>query len=418
MQKKEVIPGGCIITRLQPADWEPVTEFRPLTAEKVIGINNLLSIAWLNRGLKLGKSVARIVTPEGLGTGFLIAPDLLITNNHVIDREEVAAKSVAEFNYQKDWSGRLEPVRSYPLEPSHPRNFRTNRTLDYTIVRVRDNPGELFGYVDISSHRDPSANDYMCVIQHPAGGPKQIVVTDNKVAAVFDSKVQYTSDTEPGSSGSPVFDQHWNIVALHHAGGMLPGPDRRKWFINEGILMSRILQDARVFLGLPDALYDVAFGELRSELASLIENGRTPEDIRSSASDLIQRYTRFGFALHDWVQMNRKGAELGPLLVAAAGVAVGAAIRHWARSSGHEAIEAVTTPVPPPSEELFTVMVPYRRSEKLSCEVYEGVLSSVRETPALVQSIVKGVGTEEALTVLAAVFLAGVAVGAKAYDGK
>ena len=414
---KEVTIGGCIINPLGVPDWKPEPNFQELTDEKIIGLSNLMSIAWLNRGLELARSVARIITPEGLGTGFLIGPDLLMTNNHVIENANIAAKSIAEFNYQKDWSGRIQPTRRYPLDSSH---FKTEPKLDYTIVRVHDNPGDLFGYFDLSLRRDPSVNDYVSIIQHPSGGPKQIALTDNKVAAVFDNVVQYTTDTEPGSSGSAVFEQDWRLVGLHHAGGMLQGPERRKWFINEGILINRIIQDARVFLGLPDALYDVSFGELRTEILRLIHKGGTPEEIRFLAGDLSFRYPRFGLALYDWVQMNRNKDEVAPLLAAAAGVATGAAIRHWARSSGHEAIEAVATPRPFPSDELFDLMHPYRGSEKLSSQVYDGVLSSVRKNMPLVQSVVDTLGTdgEVALPVLAAAFLAGVAVGAKAYDGK
>ena len=30
------------------------------------------------------------------------------------------------------------------------------------------------------------------------------------------TRVRYANNTEPGSSGSPVFDINWNLVALHH----------------------------------------------------------------------------------------------------------------------------------------------------------------------------------------------------------
>jgi V8-like Glu-specific endopeptidase len=32
------------------------------------------------------------------------------------------------------------------------------------------------------------------------------------------NRVRYATNTEPGSSGSPVFDLDWNLVALHHLG--------------------------------------------------------------------------------------------------------------------------------------------------------------------------------------------------------
>jgi V8-like Glu-specific endopeptidase len=55
-------------------------------------------------------------------------------------------------------------------------------------------------------------------------------------------RVQYLTDTEPGSSGSPVFDSQWRLVALHHSGGWLPEPGREtKFYRNEGININRVI---------------------------------------------------------------------------------------------------------------------------------------------------------------------------------
>jgi V8-like Glu-specific endopeptidase len=51
--------------------------------------------------------------------------------------------------------------------------------------------------------------------------------------------VQYTTDTLPGSSGSPVFNDNWEVVALHHAGGPLKTNDKVDIrFINEAIAIN------------------------------------------------------------------------------------------------------------------------------------------------------------------------------------
>ena len=61
-------------------------------AEKIIGENTLRDIYVLEVLLQLSRAVARIRGPNSLGTGFLVADDLLMTNNHVIGAPEYAEK--------------------------------------------------------------------------------------------------------------------------------------------------------------------------------------------------------------------------------------------------------------------------------------------------------------------------------------
>ena len=61
----------------------------------------------------------------------------------------------------------------------------------------------------------------MIVIQHPDGGPKKIVITGSVVQRADKTRLFYTSDTSTGSSGSPVFDVGWRVVALHQRAGDL-----------------------------------------------------------------------------------------------------------------------------------------------------------------------------------------------------
>ncbi len=400
--------------RLAAEEWQVDEQFEPLTNEKVIGVNNLLNIAWLARGLALAAPVARVVAPEGAGTGFLIGSDLLLTNNHVLPVDSVADQSTVEFNYQLNWAGQLEPVKRCTLDSSH---FRTSQELDYTIVRVRESPGDLYGYVDLLDHGSAAVNDFVTIIQHPMGGPKQICLTDNKVAALFGNVVQYSTDTEPGSSGSPVFSQAWQIVGLHHAGGELAGPDGSKYFTNEAIVIALVLRDAAAFLGLPDPIYNLAFNELRATLAKLIDQADPPPDPSAAALDLLRTQPRVAAALDQWAELNGTPDQSVVEAVAGAGVAVGAALRQWARSSGHESITAASPSTPPPTADLIRLIARFNGSNDAPSDVYAAVLAGVNADATLVAGVVSQVARDSAVIAPAHAFLVGVTVGGKAYDG-
>jgi V8-like Glu-specific endopeptidase len=214
--------------------------------EKILGINNLKQISWIEHGLRVARSVCRILTPGGLGTGFLIAPDLLMTNHHVLPDLGLAAQTVVEFNYQQDMRGNLLTAYRYRLDAQR---FHSSQKLDYTIVGLLEDasrpPLESWGCVSLNPSADPVPGEHVTIIQHPNGGLKQIVLTANQVVSLWDHRLHYTTDTLPGSSGSPVFNDAWHVIAIHHAGGNLAtnasGATR---FINEGILMSAIKPDA------------------------------------------------------------------------------------------------------------------------------------------------------------------------------
>jgi endonuclease G len=223
----------------------PVPE--DVSFEAILGINNLKQISWIGRGLLASQSVCRVLTPAGVGTGFLISPNLLMTNNHVIPDPGVAEKTVVEFNYQEDASGKLMETVRYGLDPG---SFRTSPRddLDYTLVGVKPDPGRpalaTWGSLPLNPHADPVPAEHVVIVQHPNGGLKQIVLTANSVVGTKDHLLHYTSDTMPGSSGAPVFNDSWQVIAIHHAERMYKGADSKPRYVNEGVLMSAIRPDA------------------------------------------------------------------------------------------------------------------------------------------------------------------------------
>lgn len=212
----------------------------PDNHEKIIGREStLLPIHFLETGLEKSRPVARIVTPAGIGTGFLTSGNLMVTNNHVIDQVSTARQSYAEFNYQKTASGLDREPEVVDFDPDS--LFHTSPADDWTVVRMKDNPVDTWGCIPLGRN-SVKKNQRVSIIQHPGGGEKQIALHHNYVRYADDSVVQYLTDTLNGSSGSPVFDHDWQVVALHHAGGYIREPGTKRYvFRNEGISINRIL---------------------------------------------------------------------------------------------------------------------------------------------------------------------------------
>lgn len=219
--------------------------------EQIIGANNLKSIAWLQKAIAVANSVCRVVTPRGLGSGFLIAPSCVMTNHHVLSQPDVASQSYVEFNFQEDLFGDLQEPSRYRLLGE---GFFADPELDFCIVRVKSHHSlpelKTWGTLMLSADPPPEVGEHVSIIQHPGGGAKQIALTANQVVNIFDYRLQYTTDTLPGSSGSPVFNDDWKVVALHRAGGNLVTNQRGdRMFANEGVLMARILERLSSFPG-------------------------------------------------------------------------------------------------------------------------------------------------------------------------
>ena len=210
--------------------------------EKINGTNNLRTIAVLDELLQISRSVVHITIPgEGVATGFMIAPDVLMTNNHVFRSAEYAQDAILRFNYRIDISGSMAPTDDYATDSAF---FHTSEALDYSIVRVKGAPGMKWGYIKIPLTTKVEVADDVFIIQHPSGGPKQIALSDNEVAYADDTVVQYLTDTLPGSSGSPVLNDSMRLIAIHHSGGWIPEPSTGSThFRNEGIRISAILAD-------------------------------------------------------------------------------------------------------------------------------------------------------------------------------
>lgn len=239
--------------------------------ERVIGERDFLGIEFLEMAAAVARFVGRVHIrsqpgrTRGFGTGFVVSPRLFLTNNHVLPSPEMARHSQVEFDYQKDRFGRPLSVVICDLEPET--FFLTDRKLDFTLVAVTEKsvgglPLANYAWVGLHAASGKALiGDALNIIQHPRGEMKQLVLRSNKLVDIFDDFVHYETDTDPGSSGSPVFSDAWNVVALHHSGvprtddngnlldidGQIwrqgqDDPARLAWVGNEGIRVSSLIR--------------------------------------------------------------------------------------------------------------------------------------------------------------------------------
>jgi endonuclease G len=236
--------------------------------ERVIGNSrDFVYVDFLERARAAARSVARIVTRlsagrVSYGTGFMVSPRLLLTNHHVLGTADDAARSVAEFDYERGLDGRTRSISSFTFRPNE--FFLADKTLDFALVAVAETGTRLplrgFGWCPLFREEGKIVvGEPVNLIQHPKGELKQLTLRENRLLLLRDLHAQYEADTEPGSSGSPVFNNQWEVVALHHAGvpktnarGELIGvdgrpwrngddPARLAWIANEGIRVSRLV---------------------------------------------------------------------------------------------------------------------------------------------------------------------------------
>ncbi len=224
-------------------DWQEPES--PEQLEKLMGsASTLQPISFLEQGLICARAVARIVVGNTVGTGFLVGNNYLITNNHVIPNSVAAATAKVQFNYQQNWQGSDLQFECFGLTPDAgfitSTDSKSTDLLDFTIVKISGNVNPVYGELFFSDE-PAQKDDFVSIIQHPAGGPKQIALYHNVVTFANDRVVQYLTDTLPGSSGAPVFNDKWEVVALHHSGGWIKEPGvAQSVYRNEGINGQRI----------------------------------------------------------------------------------------------------------------------------------------------------------------------------------
>ena len=228
---------------IKSIDWK--TDLDEKSFEKITSeFSTLLPINFLSKGLVKARSVARVCIPQGswneLGSGFLLKENWFVTNNHVIKDRQSAERGKVQFNFEESDNGNVIEATEYTFDAKE-NHFFTDPDRDCTIVKLNGNPNEKFEWLTLMPV-EVKKNDFVNIIQHPGGRYKQIALYHNMVMYADAKVVQYLTDTEPGSSGSPVFNSNWQVVALHNSGGTLLEPGTQQQFLrNQGININQVI---------------------------------------------------------------------------------------------------------------------------------------------------------------------------------
>lgn len=225
-----------------------------------------------NAKQKVGRVAIKQGTKNiGFATGFMVSENLMLTNWHVFKTKEDVADSEIQFHYELDVAGNPGTSACFKLQGSV--FFHSNKELDYSLVAVQ--PTDISGMFNLTDigyiFLDPSLGklgseeeEALNIIHHPEGDYMQLSIRENLFVKITPTSIWYKTDTAPGSSGSPVFNDQWQVVALHHMGvgrknsagyyidkdgKVIPTIDGKidaskvVWDANEGIRISVILKD-------------------------------------------------------------------------------------------------------------------------------------------------------------------------------
>jgi hypothetical protein len=226
---------------------------------------------WRAREASVQAQVCRIdVGMTQKGTGFLVGPDLVLTNYHVltsvINRQDAAATVRCVFDFRRledgtvnqgravklsnDWLVAKAPPSQAEIEDRPNEALPTPDELDFALLRLEEQFGTApvataaagpRSWVKLPSLQPPLPTGApIIIVQHPDSEPISFALDTNAVLNLNSNgtRVRYATNTEPGSSGSPCFDFDWSLVALHHMGD----PNWRNPTFNEGVPIGLIAE--------------------------------------------------------------------------------------------------------------------------------------------------------------------------------
>ena len=193
--------------------------------EALFGESELEPVQMLLQGYKTARAVAKVQVMDAngrhraSGSGFLVGVGLFLTNHHVLKDAESAARSFVVFDDETPLDGSLPKPLRFRITSDL---YCSSERADFAFVSLAPEDGlntplSQYGFLYLIEESGKAIkNEPVSIIQHPNGRPKEIALRNSFVMGRRGNGFYYTTDTLPGTSGSPVTNSQRQVVALHH----------------------------------------------------------------------------------------------------------------------------------------------------------------------------------------------------------
>lgn len=196
----------------------------------ILGRDTSTPTHWLKTGLAHSRRVGKIHGESAIGTGFAIdgsffaenlsGQPLFVTATHCFRQQSEGASPYTPTIEEASvvFEGMFEDSTESIVCRFQQAIWQSSvDDLNVSLLLLDRFPGE-FPIIDIAPSL-PEPGDRVYVVGYPLGNTLSVSLIDNEVIGHDRSRLLYRAPTQPGSSGSLVFNDHWEAVAVHIGGG-------------------------------------------------------------------------------------------------------------------------------------------------------------------------------------------------------
>ena len=208
---------------------------------------------------QLGRKVGMLFIRDRFGagsvcTGFLVGPDLFMTNHHCMYDDfgpHPLSTAFILMDYYQDLN--VDPTGG-GITARVSEILRADAEKDYALLRLDSPIGNTYGWLELDTTITyPDASQSVKLIAHSDARSKEIVRRNSQIIDIplghplfgVPSAIAYLADSEGGSSGAPVFLRDGTgVIAIHHSGWTRRGAP----YHNAGSLMFYIVPEIQQYL--------------------------------------------------------------------------------------------------------------------------------------------------------------------------